>query len=271
MPYVSENSKMHTSEDDELASPRISDFLYLPAKVFGGPLGPAKLRTPDADETNNDEFVNPQELRAMHLALKACGIAKVYCRYDGGNDEGFAWIDHAKLRSGERLEVAELAKRLIAGDLPLSTRTPWQKDWSDEEVVRGMLDWTLAVNWAAALLGGHGFGTGEYSMYGAFVADLLMETISDDPQAAPVICNIEIDGIARTPSPLESAGLKSADGVPRPASPPSTNYNVGDRVAHKTYGGGTVTAVDVNRLRIEFDSGQTRHIISDFVARERSI
>jgi len=87
-------------------------------------------------------------------------------------------VDHAELGSGERLDMAALAKRLIANGVYVRKRMPWQKDWSDERVIQEMLDFTLAVNWAAALLGGRSFGTGNYSMYGAFAVDLAHAGIS---------------------------------------------------------------------------------------------
>jgi hypothetical protein len=112
MPYVCDNSRLDWTDDDEPIAPKPSNFVYMPAKELGGPAGPARLRIPTGSEPyNDDELENPQETRALHLALKASGVAKVYCRYDGGNDEGFAWVDHAELGSGERLDTAALAKR----------------------------------------------------------------------------------------------------------------------------------------------------------------
>src|SRR5262245_45952794 len=75
-----------------------------------------------------------------------------------GNDEGFAWVDHAELGTGERLDPTALAARLIANGISVPKRMPWHKSLSDEQVVQEMLDFSLAVNWAAALLGGPGFG-----------------------------------------------------------------------------------------------------------------
>src|SRR5262245_791272 len=206
MPYVCENSRLSWTADDEPIPPTASDFVYLPSAEFGGPAGPAKLLTPTGSEPNgSDEFNDPQEDRAIHVALKAVGVAKVYCRYDGGNDEGFAWVDHVELQTGERLDTAALAKRLIENGFPVLKRAPWQKDWPDEPLVQQMLDLCLAVHCAAALLGGRGFGTGNYSMYGAFVADLVAETITDDPMAVPVVRDIEIEGVEPIPHPFALA------------------------------------------------------------------
>ena len=75
-------------------------------------------------------------------------------------------------------------------------------DYPAERAVQFVLDLSLAVNWAAALLGGYSFGTSGYWMYGALVADLVAETITDDPLADPVVQHIRIDGVRRVPGPL---------------------------------------------------------------------
>jgi hypothetical protein len=250
MPYVVSNSRR---------PPKVSDFLYMPVEEYGGLSGPAKLRIPTGNEPNDDdEFEDPQHARALHLALKASGIAKVFCRYDGGSDEGFAWVDHAELGTGERLDTAALAIRLIANGVSVPRRMPWQKGWSDGQVVQEMLDFPLAVNWAATLLGGRSFGTGPW-MYGAFVADLVEETITDDPKANPVVRNIAIEGVSRSRRDFHEAPIS--------AGSPSV-YKVGDRVVHTKLGGGTVTDVDGNRLTIAFDSGGEKRFIDSFVDRE---
>src|SRR5262245_48597240 len=46
----------------------------------------------------NEAFADPQEARAIDLALKAVGVAKVYGQ-DGGNDEGFAGHRRWSVRS----------------------------------------------------------------------------------------------------------------------------------------------------------------------------
>jgi hypothetical protein len=150
MPYVCDNSRLTRTDDDEPIPPTASDFAYLPAEALGGPSGPAKLRIPTGSEPDSsEEFENPQEARALHLSLKASGVAKVYCQYDGGNDEGFAWVDHAELGSGEKLDMAALAKRLIANGVSARKPMPWQKDWSEERMVQDMLDFPLAANWGS--------------------------------------------------------------------------------------------------------------------------
>ena len=271
MPYVIEDSKLGWSEDEEPIPPKAKDFAYMPAAELGGPHGAAELRVPTGSEgVNNEEFEHPQEARALHLALMASGIAKVYCRYDGGHDEGFAWVAYAELATGERLDTLALATKLIANGVPVRKRWPYQRDWSDELLIQELLDYPLAVNWAAALLGGHGFGTGEYSMYGAFVADLAAGTITDDAMASPVVRNIKIDGAERAPRrprPAPDLTMKAAE-VTTPTDPPTRAYDVGDRVAHPNFGNGTVTEVDGNVLTVAFDTGGKKRVVAGFVDRE---
>lgn len=255
--------------DADPPHPKLADFMYLPATIFGGPPGPAKLRIPTSNEPPSDrEFENADDARILHLALKAAGIAKVYCRYDGGNDEGFAWFDHAEMASGETIDPAILATALIANDVAIPTRMSFQKDWTDERVVLEMLDYPLATNWAAALLGGQGFGTGEYSMYGAFVADLIAETITDDPAANPVVRNIGIEGVER-----DRRGFSSADFLPDYQASTAHELQVsafaaGDRVRHTKFGSGVVRSVNGAALTIEFDIGKVANIMDHFVVRE---
>jgi hypothetical protein len=49
----------------------------------------------------------------------------------------------------------------------------------------------LCDEWAS-MLRGDGFGTGEYSMYGAFTVDLETCAIIDDRNADPIVENIRI-------------------------------------------------------------------------------
>jgi len=136
VPYVCENSQLDWANDDD-PIPKVSDFAYVPTEEIGGSSGPAKLRIPTESEPNSsEEFENPRQARALLLALKAAGVVKVYCQYDGGNDEGFAWVEHAELVTGERLDLIALGQRLIANGVSASERMPWQKDWPDERVCK---------------------------------------------------------------------------------------------------------------------------------------
>jgi hypothetical protein len=130
--------------------------------------------------------------------LRDFGAWRAYCRYDGGNDEGFSWLDHFERRGGERIDLDALARNLhdkgifdtlrAAGFMThlrgASTAQPMA------ELRRFLSSW-LIDEWASILFGG-GFGAGEYSMYGAFTVDLDAYTITDDPHADPVVQTIRI-------------------------------------------------------------------------------
>jgi hypothetical protein len=62
---------------------------------------------------------------------------------------------------------------------------------------------------------------------------------------------------ARVP---RASALKSAEPAPAYAS----KYTVGDQISHPMFGDGTVTAIDANKLTIEFP-GATKQIVDDFV------
>ena len=142
-----------------------------------------------------------EDLRSEHwVALLATGLREIgarraYCRYDGGNDEGFAWLDHVEMKTGERLSPEEIGRRLAESNL-LERLVAANLMWSDslqapEEAVRSIVRDTLAVEYAVMLLG-KGFGTGPYFMYGAFTVDLDACTILDDRNAEPIVENIRL-------------------------------------------------------------------------------
>lgn len=59
-------------------------------------------------------------------------------------------------------------------------------------------------------------------------------------------------------------GTASTRGATRAATG-STDFSVGDRVDHKTFGGGTVTGVDGDKLSVRFDkSGQTKKLLKGY-------
>jgi len=134
-------------------------------------------------------------------ALHQIGARRIYGRYDGGNDEGFAWFDSVELQDGQRIDLDALAQRLHdlqvhaslrsagvqlhAGYSPRAGGSP-----SEREALKGCIE-MLCQDWATLLLG-RGFGTGEFSMFGAFTVDLETYTITDDPHADPVVQNISI-------------------------------------------------------------------------------
>jgi hypothetical protein len=140
-------------------------------------------------------------LSVMVPALRNIGARRVYCRYDGGNDEGFAWLDSVELESGERIAPDALAQRLheahvherlrAAGHVLHSLPSEDRNAASEQGALGFFVDGWLCNEWASALLGG-AFGTGAFSMYGAFTVDLETGIIADDSHAAPVVQNIII-------------------------------------------------------------------------------
>ena len=132
--------------------------------------------------------------------LRAAGAKRAYCRYDGGNDEGFSWLDHYESESGDRLDLDALAARLLAmgvhDQLPaIEARSQSAAIFKHQKLaeLRDVVSDQLVEEWAMLLLG-RGFGTGEYCMYGAFWVDLEACTIIDDGNADPVVKNITIAG-----------------------------------------------------------------------------
>ena len=133
---------------------------------------------------------------AAYAMLREVGLVRFRVRYDGGHDEGFAHADGGRTADGtdwpaDRL-VAELATPERIGALrsalhqePPGASSNWPPDHYAEldaaSVARDVLD-ALGDEMASCLLG-QGYGTGEYSMYGAFTADLTTGTLSDEPDA----------------------------------------------------------------------------------------
>lgn len=51
-------------------------------------------------------------------------------------------------------------------------------------------------------------------------------------------------------------------------SPEVSNFRVGERVFHNTFGHGTIVATDGHKLTIHFDDGGVKRVIDDFVVSE---
>lgn len=193
--------------DDESFDPFLAApdaFQYLPAPDLGGPKGPVRVAVhpSQAGKIDNgptayerftgkkdhvDEWVLKAEAEAARFAdaMKALGAVRAYMRYDGGNDEGFAWFDHCVMKDGTSRDADALAKELEYAGL-----TPKMKTWGNRSETRNALDDLVAGIWAAQLLG-QGYGTGEYVMYGAFWVDLETGVASDDPNPDPIVQNIQ--------------------------------------------------------------------------------
>ena len=160
-------------------------------RLFGEPMSRYK-----APRSRKEEEERTQRLLSIMVpALREVGVRRLYCRYDGGNDEGFAWLDRAETRDGRRLNIDRLIRKLsgarIMGKLCAAGMAGGGLGLTDRRQLRAIIrDW-LVREWAGMLLG-HGFGTGEYSMYGAFTVDLEACTITDDPGAEAIVENIRI-------------------------------------------------------------------------------
>jgi hypothetical protein len=124
--------------------------------------------------------------------LRKIGARRACCRYDGGNDEGFSWLDSIEIQNGGRINAVGLARRLL--DVQLLDKLDLALGLNDSRSDQQRLDDVvseLCGEWACMLLG-EGYGTGEYSMYGAFTVDLETCTITDDRNADPIVENIRI-------------------------------------------------------------------------------
>jgi len=197
--------EMYDDEDYDpfLAAP--DAFQYLPAPDLGGPKGPVRVAVhpsqagkidngPTAYERFSgrkehvDEWAIKAEAEAARfaVAMTELGAARAYIRYDGGNDEGFAWFDHCVMKDGSKRDADDLAAALERAGL-----TPGMQTWGGRSPTRNALDDLVAGMWAVQLLG-QGYGTGEYVMYGALWVDLESGIATDDPNPAPVVKNITL-------------------------------------------------------------------------------
>ncbi|HWB46787.1 MAG TPA: hypothetical protein VG900_15220 [Hyphomicrobiaceae bacterium] len=147
------------------------------------------------EERQRQEAVRSAQ-RVAHLtqALRSVGVRRAYCRYDGGNDEGFAWLDHMELTSGEPLSAQEVADRLAQTHVLERLREAKLMPGSQGDDARDLLAIArdaFAIETSVMLLG-QGYGTGPYWLYGAFTVDLDACTIVDDRQAKPIVENIQL-------------------------------------------------------------------------------
>jgi hypothetical protein len=192
MPFVYDQTEVEWPEDDsDPPPPKADEFVYLPPPEFGGAAEPVRF---SAEASGPQESGRDQMCALVVSELRAIGARRAYGRYDGGNDEGFAWLDSVETQAG-RVDAAALAETLLAGPLLEKACPPGllsrSDRWSKQEQLRRFVLDRVCDEWASMLLG-RGYGTGEYSMYGAFTVDLEACTITDDREADPVVQNIEI-------------------------------------------------------------------------------
>lgn len=231
MPFVYNEEEMEWPEDAgddyEPPPPRPDQFEYLAPPDFGGAREPVKFSDSASAEhagtgpslplkarlwmwilgkahpavgdilaqrkrQEQEAALRRQRLFSVMVpALRQMGGRRVHCVYDGGNDEGFAWFRSLETPEGE-LSLDELCRRLAGTGVIEQLHPGHSRDESD--LLRNTLEYSLPEEWAALLLG-EGFGTGPFSMYGAFTVDLENLTIHDDRDAnVPDNGNILIGG-----------------------------------------------------------------------------
>ena len=196
MPFVYDQSQIEwNDEENDPPEPETSQFEYIPPPLFGGAAEPVRFVVPSLDEVpaapvmfnggySHNAAHDNHMMRLIAVvvpAMRELGARRAYCRYDGGNDEGFAWLDSVEMQDGTREDADPFIKRLsrlkLRDKIGKAPAMPGAVA-SEYEHIR---DW-LPNEWATMLLG-LGYGTGEYSMYGAFTVDLAACTIVDDPNA----------------------------------------------------------------------------------------
>ncbi len=181
MPYLHVDDESDWAEaDDGDLSPDVTPrpavgHLYEPAE---GRFDPAALTGPAA---------------VVYSVLAECGAVRFRGTYDGGHDEGFAHADAVWFGADDRQPAATVVATLVkaglhprlveAAALPnascyYNAGRVYAEATADRAV--GMALEELARAMAEGLLG-RGFGTGEYSLFGAFIADLQTGKVEDDP------------------------------------------------------------------------------------------
>jgi len=222
MPFVYTETEIENSDvDDDPPPPRADQFVYIKAVKFGGAREPVRFPDPSRDTAPTDAEsrgffaglfgqrrpLSENERRMLLLAdrltaimvsaLREIGGRRVYCRYDGGNDEGFAWLDSVETGDGERIGADVIVQRLwdiqVKDKLYAADLMRTDGHMSDRDQLYEIIRYGLATDWATMLLG-RGYGTGEFWMYGALTVDLAACTITDDPHADAVVENIVIAG-----------------------------------------------------------------------------
>lgn len=200
------SDEMYDDEDFDpfLAAPEA--FQYLAPPDLAGPEGPVRVavRVKDAGKIDlgpsmidkllgrskrpPDPWMVQAEAEAAKIAtaMRELGAVRAYVRYDGGNDEGFAWFEHCEFNDGSTRDADRVAQDLEAAGVKVEMQT-----YGRRSPVRNALDDICASLWAVKLLG-VGYGTGEYVMYGALFVDLQTGDATDDPNAQPVVKNIRL-------------------------------------------------------------------------------
>ncbi|MEL6979817.1 MAG: hypothetical protein AAGM38_14195 [Pseudomonadota bacterium] len=189
-------------EEDEFGAPPAEDFEYLPPPDYlGGPstvhfsvarAGSSATVTLTDGRAPGAAITTDGEALAFFLDLfEAQGVVMLCLRYDGGSDEGFAWVDSATRADGASVSRAVLIDWLRAAEIEPFLEPHAHPSFPREAAIDSLIDFTLADPFCAALLG-EGFGTGDYLLYGAVLLDWRAGRMSDDPNAEAVVKHIDI-------------------------------------------------------------------------------
>ena len=76
-----------------------------------------------------------------------------------------------------------------------------------------------------------------------------------------------------TSSPLRATAPRKTTRPKTPTGPAPayvSDYAVGDHISHPMFGDGTVTAIDQNKLTVEFPDSVTKQIIDGYVKHRRA-
>jgi hypothetical protein len=188
MPFIYDETNIEWPEDDdwEPPPPRADQFVYLSPSEYGGAAEPVRFSVVDPEQAAGRQRTFAFAVPELHKA----GVQRLYCRYDGGHDEGFSRLDSAEMKDGARLDADALRHRLfdagLLGRIYAAGMMRPSVHFSDRQQLALFLDHYLINEWAVMLLD-VGYGTGEYSMYGAFTVD-----VTDDRHADPIVRNIRI-------------------------------------------------------------------------------
>jgi hypothetical protein len=136
-----------------------------------------------------DPATLPPVAAAAYLMLRDAGVVQFRVRYDGGHDEGFAHADCGRTADGVVCSIDKLVADLSTPDridelqaaFGATASAAYYTQLAPGELPRHALD-GLADEAVGCLLG-QGYGTGEYSMYGAVVIDLTTGRLIDEPSA----------------------------------------------------------------------------------------
>ena len=209
--FLYESVELSDEDDEDPFAAPPEAFQYLSPPDIGGPRDPVRIAlrpeqvaakpsktgflekiglkkpAPDDWRAKKEQWRLETESSAAKVAAKLAelGVVRAYIRYDGGSDEGFAWFDHCVMMDGSTRGAEVTANELTASGFRLIHAT------GDEIKMREALDDPAALVWSIALLG-EGYGTGEYSMFGAFWVDLKTGILTDDADPAPIVQNITL-------------------------------------------------------------------------------